>query len=119
MRSEHFTVVLALMLALGVATVPIFGQSLTTGNVTGTLYDPAHAVIPGAAVTLKGLDTGSSATTSTNSTGGYNFSLLKPGRYQVGVKQPGFAELQETVVVGLGQTTAVDLSLLVSKTSET
>src|SRR4029077_16086402 len=28
-------------------------------------------------------------------------------------------ELQETVVVGLGQTTAVDLSLIVSKTSET
>src|SRR6202022_3744170 len=115
MRFERIPIFLAFMLLLCLVTVPVFGQSLTTGNITGTVYDPAHAVIPGATVTLKGLDTGSSATTAAKSTGGYNFSLLKPGRYQVGVKQPGFAELQETVVVGLGQTTAVDLSLIVSK----
>ena len=41
----------------------MFGQSLTTGSITGSLYDQSHAVVPGATVKLKGLDTGSSATT--------------------------------------------------------
>jgi len=63
MRFERIPIFLAFMLLLCLATVPVFGQSLTTGNITGTVYDPAHAVIPGATVTLKGLDTGSSATT--------------------------------------------------------
>ena len=71
----------------------MFGQSLTTGNITGTVLDPSHAVVPNATVNLKGLDTGSTASTTTNASGGYSFNLLKPGRYQITVKQAGFAEV--------------------------
>src|ERR1700731_1960479 len=92
MRLERFPIVLVLLCALSLATVPMFGQSLTTGNITGTVVDPSHAVIPGAPVELKGTDTGSSASTTTNSNGGFSFGLLKPGHYEVLVKQAGFAE---------------------------
>ena len=48
MRFERLPIVLALLLTLSLVTVPMFGQSLTTGNITGTVLDPSHAVVPGA-----------------------------------------------------------------------
>src|SRR5436309_1089513 len=103
MRFERFPIVVALLLTLSLATVPMFGQSLTTGNITGTVTDPSHAVVANATVTLKGLETGSTASTVTNASGGYTFSLLKPGHYQLAVKQGGFSELVQTVEVQVGQ----------------
>src|SRR5258708_33320934 len=104
MRFERFPIVLAVLLTLSLVTAPMFGQSLTTGNITGTVVDPSHAVIANAPVSLKGLDTGSTASTTTNSSGGFSFSLLKPGHYLVNVKQGGFAEVSESVEVQVGQT---------------
>jgi hypothetical protein len=119
MRFERFPIVVALLLALSVATAPMFGQSLTTGSITGTVVDPSHAVVAGAPVSLKGLDTGSTASTTTNASGGYNFSLLRPGRYQVSVKQSGFAEQSQTVQVEVGQNSKADIDLSVAKGTET
>src|SRR5450631_184839 len=119
MRFERFPIVVALLLALSVATVPMFGQSLTTGSITGTVVDPSHAVVAGAPVSLKGLDTGSTASTTTNASGGYNFSLLRPGRYQVSVKQSGFAGPSQTVQVEVGQNSKADIDLSVAKGTET
>jgi hypothetical protein len=119
MRFERFPIVVAVLLALSLATVPMFGQSLTTGNITGTVLDPSHAVVPNSPVSLKGLDTGSTASTTTSSSGGYSFSLLKPGRYQVSVKQGGFAEVTQTVEVQVGQTSNVEIDLTVAKGTET
>ncbi len=119
MRFERFPiVVLALTVALCLSTAA-FGQSLTTGNITGTVSDPSSAVVPGAKVNLKGVDTGYTASTTTGSSGSYNFGLLRPGNYQVSVKQSGFAETVQSLVVELGQTTTANLQLSVSKTSET
>ena len=119
MRLERFPIVLVLLCALSLATVPMFGQSLTTGNITGTVVDPSHAVIPGAPVELKGTDTGSSASTTTNSNGGFSFGLLKPGHYEVLVKQAGFAEVTQKVQVEVGQTSTVEIDLSVAKGTET
>lgn len=119
MRFERFPIVLVVLLTLSLATVPMFGQSLTTGNITGTVLDPSHAVVANAPVSLKSLDTGSTASTTTNSSGGYSFSLLRPGRYQVTVKQAGFAEVQQTLDVQVGQTSKVDIDLTVAKGTET
>ena len=68
---------------------------------------------------LKGLDTGSTASTTTSASGGYNFGLLKPGHYQVSVKQGGFAEVVQTVEVQVGQTSKADIELTVAKGTET
>ena len=97
----------------------MFGQSLTTGNINGTVTDPSHAVVPNATVNLKGLDTGSTASATTNASGTYNFGLLKPGKYQVSVKQGGFSEFAETIDVEVGQTSKVDVELSVAKGTET
>jgi Carboxypeptidase regulatory-like domain len=119
MRFERFPIVVALLLTLSLATVPMFGQSLTTGNITGTVTDPSHAVVASATVNLKGLETGSTASTVTSASGGYSFSLLKPGHYQLTVKQGGFSELVQTVEVQVGQSSKADLELTVAKGTET
>jgi len=120
MRFQRFPVlVLALTLAVCLSTVAAFGQSLTTGNITGTVSDSSNAVVPGAKVNLKGVDTGYTASTTSNSTGSYSFGLLRPGNYQVSVKQSGFAETVQSLVVEVGQTTTANLQLSVNKTSET
>lgn len=119
MRFERFPIVLVALLTLSLAAAPLFGQSLTTGNINGTVLDPSNAVVPNATVNLKSLDTGVAATTTTTTSGGYNFALLKPGRYVVSVKQGGFAEVAETVEVQVGQTSKVDIQLAVAKGTET
>jgi hypothetical protein len=119
MRFERFPMVLAVLLTLSLATAPMFGQSLTTGSITGTVLDPSHAVVPNAPVSLKGLDTGSTASTTTNSNGGYSFNLLKPGHYQVTVQQAGFAEFVQAVDVEVGQSSKADINLTVAKGTET
>ncbi len=119
MRFERFPIVLALLLTLSLATAPMFGQSLTTGSINGTVLDPSHAVVPNAPVELKGLDTGSTASTTTSSSGGYSFNLLRPGRYQIVVKQAGFAEVAQTVQVEVGQNSKADIELTVAKGTET
>ena len=50
MRFERFPIVLAVLLTLSLATAPMFGQSLTTGSINGTVLDPSHAVVPNAPV---------------------------------------------------------------------
>ncbi len=119
MRFERFPIVLVVLLTLALATVPMFGQSLTTGNINGTVLDPSNAVVPNATVNLKNLDNGSTATAVSTASGSYNFGLLKPGHYQVSVKTSGFAEVAQTVEVQVGQTSKVDIQLSVAKGTET
>jgi len=116
---RRFPIRIALLLTLCVATAPLFGQSLTTGSISGTVFDPSHAIVPNATVLLKSLDTGLTETAVTGSSGAYNFGLLKPGRYQVTVRQAGFAEVSQTMDVQVGQITKADIDLVVAKGSET
>ncbi len=119
MRFERFPIVLAVLLTVCLATTPMFGQSLTTGSISGTVYDPSHAIVPNAKVNLKSLDTGTTATGASSSTGGYSFGLLRPGRYEITVKQAGFAEVRQTMDVQVGQVTKADIELVVAKGTET
>jgi hypothetical protein len=95
-------------------------QSLLSGDISGTVTDPTGAVVPTAKVELKSLDTGGSTqTATTNSDGGYRFSLLKPGRYSVKVSQPGFQTSDRTVDVGVGQVTQANFTLVVGQPTQT
>src|SRR5580700_10859892 len=101
--------VLALFLAL--SGLYSFAQSVTTGDLTGTVTDSSGAVIPQATVTLKSTSEGSTQTTVTNQSGAYHFSLLKPGNYIVSATGPNMSETRRSVDVQLGQITSVTLSL--------
>src|SRR5215469_6086200 len=53
-------------------------QSITSGDVTGTITDPSGAGVPNAAVTLTNTNTNTTQNTTTNPQGTYPFALPQP-----------------------------------------
>ena len=104
--------ILILITPLGMA------QSLTSGDISGTVTDPSGAVVKDAIVNLKSLDTGAAQTTATGDTGMYRFSLLKPGRYTVKVTQQGFQGTERQVAVNIGQVATANFTLKVGQATE-
>ena len=110
---------LLLTLALAVAcSTRLTAQSLTTGDIGGTVTDPSGAVIPSATVNLRGVDTGATQTTTTNQAGVYRFTLLKPGEYRVIASVGGFQKTERAVTVEVGKMAAADLALQVGAATE-
>jgi hypothetical protein len=112
------SLVLVIALAL-LVPVGLRAQNIVTGGISGTVTDPSGAVVPDASLTLKSNSTGETQTTTTGSTGLYNFPLLKPGSYSVNISQSGFKGVNQKVDVLLGQTTTANIKLVVGNTSET
>ncbi len=116
---KRFYALMTLLLAVGLMAPAAFGQSLTTGDLTGTITDASGAVTPNVTVTLKSPDTGETRTTTTNSTGFYRFSLLKPGNYTITTDAQGFTKTERTTTVNVGQATVVDIKMAVGSTTQT
>src|SRR5438105_4058839 len=66
------------------------------GSITGKVTDQAGAVVVGARVTIKNIETNVTATATTNDDGSYNFPLLQPGKYALTVTSQGFKTAQRT-----------------------
>src|SRR5437764_1693482 len=72
----------------------LHGQGLT-GSLTGNITDPAGAALPNATVKLSNVDTGVSATATTNAGGVYLFTNLQPGTYNSTISAPSFSTLNQ------------------------
>jgi hypothetical protein len=116
MRSRFFTMMFALLL---LSVAHLSAQTLTTGQVTGTVTDPAGAVVPNAPVNLKNNDTGATTAAKTNATGAYNFSLLAPGTYTVTVNAAGFSSSSRAVSVSLGAVATANIQVSLKSATET
>ncbi len=114
-----FTLCAGLAASLFGLMTSVEAQSLLSGDISGTVTDQTTGVVAGAAVDLKGLDTGSSQSTKTDGQGVYRFSLLKPGRYSVTVTQAGFQKAEKQVTVLVGQVATADIQLAVGQGSQT
>jgi len=88
MRFRSLAMFLAIFALAG--TLQMWAQTMTTGELAGTVTDPSGAVVANAAVQLKSLDEGSVNKQNTSSNGYYKFAYLKPGSYSVTVTAPGF-----------------------------
>ena len=106
----------ALLLLLPSATR---AQSIVTGGLGGTVTDSSGAVIAGASVTLKNADTGSVLTATTTTNGTYQFTLLKPGNYNLTISHEGFKQVSQPAQVLLGQIAVANAQLQVGATTET
>jgi len=93
-------------------------QSIVTGAVSGTITDPAGAILPNATVTLVNTGTGDTQSGKTNASGVYLFPLLQPGEYTVTIQQSGFRVSVAKVTVTLGQTATADLKLELGDTTQ-
>jgi hypothetical protein len=88
---------------------------ITSGAIQGTVTDPSGAVVPGADIEVKNLDTNFTRKLTTDTGGRFVALLLPPGRYTVTVKKEGFAELvNENVNLNVGQTINLSLGMKVA-----
>ncbi|GAC1630619.1 MAG: hypothetical protein NVS9B14_01450 [Candidatus Acidiferrum sp.] len=94
-------------------------QSITTGEVTGTVTDASGASVPNAKVTLKSPNRGTSSEATTNANGVYHFYQLEPGPYLLVFSAPNFQTVNLKTDVNLGQTSSVDVRLTLGQTSQT
>src|SRR5262245_24324931 len=87
--------VLAFAAALAMVVVPILVPTgavhaqTSRGAVTGTVRDPAEAVIHGATIVLTNTQTGVRRSTPSNEAGVYQFDAVDPGDYELKVTHPG------------------------------
>ena len=101
-----------------VLTVAAFAQS-DRGTITGTVFDPASAVVPGAKVTAKNMDNGAVFEASTTVAGDFTLPSLPAGKYQLTVAASGFKTVnRENIDVQVAQTVRVDTALQVGSSTE-
>jgi hypothetical protein len=108
---------LSILLLLAVAPAA-YGQTMTTGDIVGTVTDASGAIVPNATVTAKLMATNETHTETTNAQGSYRFALLSPGEYEVTGEAVGLKSKTEKFTLLIGQETAVNLKLEVKGTSE-
>ncbi|HLL16846.1 MAG TPA: TonB-dependent receptor [Pyrinomonadaceae bacterium] len=91
-----------------------FGQE-TTGEIQGTVKDPAGARVPGVTVNIKGIDVGFNRDITTDEEGYFRARQIPPGIYTVtAAATAGFTgQTKERVRVALGQATTVDFDVTV------
>ena len=111
--------VLLLLWTIGLF-IGVDAQTSTVGSISGTVRDPAGAVVPQAQVIIQEERTGFSRTVVTNNEGFYSAPSLPFGRYSVSTAPQGF---KKTISIGLelhvNENLVVNLTLEIGSVSET
>ena len=89
------------------------------GTITGTITDPAGAVVPSARVVATEVSTGTKSQTVSESSGSYTLPFLAPGDYDISVQVTGFKEsVRKAIHVNAGAHAVVDVTLEVGNTTQ-
>src|SRR5215472_14962356 len=95
-----------------------WGQT-ANGTITGTVSDPAGAVVANAPLQAKNAGTGFIYEAATSGAGNYTLSQLPVGTYEISVSAPGFKKAVRTgIEVSASNTFRVDFALEVGAASE-
>lgn len=90
-----------------------------TGSVRGTISDPTGAVVEGANVTARQIETGFARTVATDRLGSYVIAELPVGHYQIQVEAQGFQKyLREGVSLDVNDMAIVNVQLPVGTKNE-
>lgn len=104
---------LLLVLLFALSKAPALGQ-VSTGIISGTITDPQGAMVPGAAVTIKSLDTGLGRRVLSDEKGSYRAVGLSTGHYELRVEQQGFdAQVRTGLTLTVAQEMVVNFDLKV------
>lgn len=88
----HICRLLVLALAICVGSGAAFAQEVTA-TITGTVTDPAGAVVPSAEVTLTNRNTREERRAKADDDGNYVLTQIQPGVYDLSVRMQGFKEV--------------------------
>src|SRR5580698_8218884 len=106
-----------------VAFFCLFSVSLhaqSTASIVGTVHDPSGALVVGATINIRNVDTGISRTDVTDDHGIYNISSIPIGHYSLSATQKGFKQAEvQPFELQVGQQARIDLTLVPGAVSET
>jgi hypothetical protein len=95
----------------------VWGQG--EASINGTVSDETGAVIAGADVKVKNVETGAVRTLSTDSAGHYEAAALPVGQYEVDAEHTGFRpEARTGITLVIGQRAQVDIKLALGENKQ-
>ncbi|MGD9587499.1 MAG: carboxypeptidase regulatory-like domain-containing protein [Pyrinomonadaceae bacterium] len=120
MKNLPRSLFIAILSILLMASAALGQSQSTTGTIQGVVTDPNGAVVGGASVTARNMETGFERTVTSNSDGFFTAPLLPLGRYRVTTNASGFSpSVLENVPVTLGQTLSLNVALKIGTAAET
>lgn len=101
------------LVVLGALLSPLAASAQADrGSIKGVVHDQQNASIPNAQLTLQNDSTGTQLHSVSLAGGDYSFSNLNPGVYTLTIEAQGFGKtVQQHLVVAVGSTTPLDLTL--------
>src|SRR5438477_1104818 len=108
-----------LLISISLLSTSLFAQTFR-GTILGTVTDPQGAVVAGATVNVRNVNTGLERSTATSGDGSYSVPELPIGTYTVTVSQTGFQKsVTSNVAVDVASEKRVDVSMKTGQVSET
>jgi len=112
--------ILTLLFLSSFAGLSARGQGITTGGISGTVVDPAGAVLSGASITAVNKSTNAKYTQTAHANGEFSFQAMPLGSYTVTISVTGFETLTvNDVNVTLGTLSLGNESMKIGKGMET
>src|SRR5437879_12472535 len=90
----------------------------TTGTVRGYVKDQNAAVVPDAEIQVTNTSAGVARSTSSRADGSYVLPGLVPATYDLAVRKIGFAPQRRQIIVQIGATPQIDVSLQAGRSEE-
>ncbi len=97
----------------------VWGQSISTSQIQGTVQDSSGSAVPGAEVKATQTETGATRTVTTGADGSYLVTNLPVGPYQIEVTKQGFTKyVQAGVILQVASNPTIDVALKVGAVTE-
>lgn len=110
-------VVLLVFLLAGGVSVARAQQSIDLASISGRVTDPSGAVVPGAQVVVRHVQTNVSSTAVTDADGRFRFPYLRIGPYELVVSLDGFEEARRELTLTAGAAFELPVTLALAKVS--
>src|SRR5262249_29780041 len=109
----------AVLLAIVILSASQGYAQVSTGTISGVVQDASGSVVPGAAITVRNVDTGTIRLLTSDAGGRYIAPDLSLGNYEVQGQHSGFqTEIRSGITLTVGRQEVVNLSLKVGQPSE-
>ena len=119
MKKARRLVSRCLIVIFALTSCALAQTQITTGVISGSVSDDTGAVVVGADVEVKNLDTNFSRKVTSDADGRFVFLQLPPGRYTLTVSKQGFATvIQENLELTVGRTIPLNFTMKVSQVAE-
>jgi outer membrane receptor protein involved in Fe transport len=104
----RFSLIVSILLLLLMISGLAYGQGIVTGSISGSVTDQTNAVVPGAKITAKNVETNQSLSTTSNDAGLFNLRAVPPGKYSMTIEAPKFRKVAlSEITVSVARDTAL------------